>query len=592
MVKRKKRYFTSLIIMGVLMQYLKIQGKMAEYSLPVVTSDLKIAADFGYKIMEKGGNAVDAAVTTAIVVGSINAFASGLGGGGFMLLMKDGQCSEYNFREKAPGSAKHENYKLKEDSMRGPKSIAIPHEILGLYTVHSEHGHLPWSELFTDAIQLLKDGFIVPPVLGRKLEEFRDIIYSDPGLRETYVKNGVLAKENDTIKRENLSRTLEIISKNPTSFYLGSIGESLLSFINKEQTYITKEELEKSEVLKKKVKAEIIDGDTEVYTAGLPTTGYMLRIALAVLKKIRAKYHITSEETLQKYLIIIYNELFMIRTKLDDLQDEAENIKSLLLHTAQEEIVSKILRKIENKNGAPFTPFQNNCLADHGTTHINIIDREGTMVSLTSTINQYWGSGMMDPKTGIILNNQIDDFTFRDFSNGSDIQSLCEVSQNNWIKPYKQPLSSAMPSFIRIEDAFYVVGSSGGIRIPTAVISTISRILISNLSVEDAINHPRLHYQGSNTIKIENNYATPPPDLGVLWNIIRDTPSTISSCVHIIKYSPHRKRAYAIADRRKLAAVTGAIFEENTMCMSGNAFYEDVTFSIMKFKTPLEFLKN
>ncbi|KAH9387286.1 gamma-glutamyltranspeptidase / glutathione hydrolase / leukotriene-C4 hydrolase [Nematocida major] len=530
--------------------------RMQEYALPVVTSDLDVAALCGYNVMGRGGNAVDAAVATAIAVGAINSFASGLGGGGFLLLkLKDGKCFEYNFRERAPGSARKENYKVQEDSRSGRKSIAIPSELMGLLTVHMDYGRLPWKDLFLEIVGILRTGFRVQEVLAKKLKEFEHIIVKDAGLRETFFREGRLVRENEVVKRENLARTLEVLSENPWSFYTGEVADSLLSFINAGEEYITREELRGIPVIKKEVFPEVIGESVEVYTPGLPTMGWMIRIGVAVIKQLKdAGVDMSREKTLQENLMVVYNELYRIRAELDDLQDEKANQESLIKHSEQSRIVQKITEKILKKNR--FIPYLKKPLEDHGTTHINVIDRDGMMVSLTSTINQYWGSGLMDPQTGIILNNQIDDFTFTGFQNSSGISSFCR--NKNGVQPYKQPLSSTMPSILRMDSDFYILGSSGGIRIPTAVISTLSRTILCKNSIEDAISHPRLHYQGGDTIKVEHNYRDPLPDLGIKWKVLRDSADTISSCVHIIKYSLEKRTAQAAADKRKGAAVVGA----------------------------------
>ncbi|EIJ87510.1 gamma-glutamyltranspeptidase / glutathione hydrolase / leukotriene-C4 hydrolase [Nematocida parisii] len=535
-----------------------------KYSLPVITSDLKIAADLGHRIIKKGGNAVDAAISTTIAVGAINSFASGLGGGGFLLIyLPDGQCFEYNFRERAPMSVNIKNYTNAKDSRLGRKAVAIPSEILGLFTVHSNYGALPWCELFPEIIEMLRSGFHVPRILSEKLKEFEHIIRSDKGLSDTFIKNGKVASENDILTRPNLANTLEILATDPSSFYFGSVGKSLLSFINEDGVIITPDEFKQIHVIKKSVVPKVVN-NTRVYAPSLPTTGYMLGLAMSVFDKLKLDKN-TTEEELQVYLIKIYNELYSIRTQLEDLQDETKNIKSLMCHT-QQKVVDQIVRNINEKK--PFTPHKNNLAEDHGTTHINVMDAQGMMVALTSTINNYWGAGLMDPVTGIILNNQIDDFAFTEFSTLNGISS--SRSGKNHIMPFKQPLSSAMPAFIMKDSDIYLLGASGGIRIPTAVISTLARIFISSSTIKEAILHPRLHYQGGHMIKLENKYTHKLPNMGINWNVIKDKQGEISSCVHIIKYNTIDKFAVASSDDRKRGAAVGIPFEDSEFSRDKN----------------------
>jgi len=534
------------------------------YKERAVTSDLAVSSKIGNKILEKGGNSVDAAIATAVAVGAINAFASGIGGGGFMLVRQpDGAMRGYNFRETAPALAEPGRYRVRGDSLRGRRSVAVPGEIRGLYMAHKEHGKMKWAELFHDTIEMLESGFEVPPVLGDKLREFEDVILKDKGLFDTYTKKGKVVRAGDVITRKNFAKTLSVLARDPESFYTGEIAKSLLSFINQNGECITASDF--SGYAAVETSPLIFQHDNlTISTLGIPTCGYMGIVALLSMKLVSSEHPVLSEKEFQNLLIVLYSHLYHIRKGLEDTRDEHLNRKDLNAKVFNTAYISKLLMLLKSSVDSDvglFAESAQELLVDHGTTHVNVVDKDGMMVSLTSTINNYWGSGLMDPSTGVILNDQIDDFLFQ-YTNmnglSGDREDVASHVLKNTILAHRRPLSSSMPIIVQDGKNFYITGGSGGIRIPTTVISVLSRIMFRNTPIGEAVDFPRVHMQGGNKVYVERAY--PRKHLSRGLEVVLDNPMKIHSCLHIISanYSSAKGcRIETATDGRKKGGCAG-----------------------------------
>lgn len=553
------------------------------YHQYAITSDLDESSKVGARIITWGGNAVDAAVAVALSVGALNAFASGLGGGGFALVRDaGGQMHGYNFRETAPSFAHRKHYTRQQDSLRGRRAIGIPGEVRGLWEMHQRHGRLPWADLFADTIAMLESGFKVGPVLAKKLKEFEDVVVKDPGLAATYTQQGKVVEENELITRKNLARTLEVISRDPESFYSGELAERFVAFINQTGNYVAPDDFRRYRAVATAPLVYSV-GALTVSTLGLPTCGYMPVAALLVLAMFPDRWAALSEQQLQSVLAVLYRRLYEVRSTFEDEQNEDLNHQALVQAILNPDSFNELFQLVESAMAAtddpawtlptPATPAAK-VLVDHGTTHINVVDPAGMMVSLTSTINNYWGAGLMDPETGVVFNDQMDDFLF-EYRNMSGLFAPPQADPaaglfKNAIAAHKRPLSSAIPVIVQHGHRFYVTGGSGGIRIPTAVISTLVRAIFQQAPLEQAIAQPRLHLQSPKELHVESSY--PPQAIPEGYTVTTDDPDKIYSCVHLIaaeypksaarvgQFSsplPPPRQLIAATDRRKHGASAG-----------------------------------
>lgn len=473
-------------------------GNNRVYRECAVTTEIPACSRLGVGILSRGGNAVDAAVASLICVGAINSFSSGLGGGGFLLLRTPSGASEgFNFRESAPGKIREGMYSEHEDVVSGGKAVGVPGELSGMLAAHRKHGRMKWRDLFTETIALLEKGFTVSAELGKRVRKFRAEISRDPGLRSTYVReDGLHVQEGDVIRRKNLAQTLRVLSESPEDFYKGRVARALVDFIRNKRGVIEMADFER-------YRTEPLDtlhgkaGAYEILTTGLPTSGLLIIKGLLVLARMKA----LSPGALRTeggrllfhhYLVETFKFLFAERDLLGDprfLEDPEGLIRKLLSGPAIEDIARRInpFRVLEWEEYGLKGPI----VEDHGTTHVNVIDKEGMVVAATSTVNTEFGAKIMDPETGIILNNELDDFAVSNFENSYHVKS---TSQGNRIKPFKRPFSSASPTIVSGKGMLLAVGAAGGTYILTSVLSVISYVL-QEVDLKSAIAIPKMHHQ-------------------------------------------------------------------------------------------------
>ncbi|EOB15336.1 Gamma-glutamyltranspeptidase 1, partial [Nosema bombycis CQ1] len=424
-----------------------------------ISSEVPIASDTGLKILQMGGNAVDAAIATCICVGIVNSFSSGLGGGGFMLIKKMGDensSTMIDFREKAPG--KLDVAKLSQDTILskvGGLAVGIPGEIKGLYHAHSKYGHLKWKEIISECIEVANH-FEVTEELHKRLKKFETLVRDDEGLSEVYIKDGEVVGAGEFIGRHNLAKTLEVLAEDPGEFYSGKIANCLIRSINNKGGSVSSEDFEGYEIKEHDtVKGRY--GDFSVYTTGLPSSGILVLLAFNILDKFDLKELIKneSEHTHLHVLVEIFKFVMAKRGSLGDPEFN-KNIQEILDELLSDNLASAIYKKINFDTTLPIENYEveDYNKIDAGTTHINVVDKDGLVVSLTSTINLEFGAKFMDPVTGIILNNQIDDIIFQMFR----------------------------------------IRAAGGIRIPTSIIEVIFFMSLG-YSLKDSINQPRMHHQ-------------------------------------------------------------------------------------------------
>lgn len=552
-----------LFLLLIFLQVVQLTFNNQEYYTNfAVSSELPQASEIGLKLLNRGGNAIDAAIATCIAVGIVNAFSSGLGGGGFVLIKKKGLDEEpfmLDFRERAG-----ENFKLNEyinnktASSLGGTAVGVPAEIKGLFHIHKKFGRLPWKDLFKECIELCK-GFSVTKELEKRLIRHNFEILKDPGLREIYSKNGQVLKEGDIVVRENYMRTLKILANNPNDFYQGEIAEALLESINKNGGNITKKDFLNVKPIQRTV---IVDKfkDYKVYATSLPSSGVLVVEALKLLEffDIKKIFEDSKKNNSYQHIHILVEILKFVMARRGELGDPdfLPNHEEVVKHLLSKENLTNIYKKIDVNSTLGFNQYNvdKTNVVDGGTTHINVVDTDGMIVSLTSTINLEWGAKFMDPVTGIILNNQIDDFYFPKDPNA-------DLSSPNIGKPEKIPLSSASPLILEKDNELIVLGAAGGIRIPTSIIEVVFWISLG-FSLREAIEKPRLHHQlDPHVLFVE--YSESPDVIKYLEKLkhtvkISETNSIFTSVQGIqINYRLSSKNIYAISDHRKGGRAAG-----------------------------------
>ncbi|KAJ2918019.1 hypothetical protein MD484_g2380, partial [Candolleomyces efflorescens] len=461
-----------------------------------VASENKICSELGVKVLKEGGNAVDSAVATTFCIGVVNMFSSGIGGGGFMTIRippeapgESSQVYTIDFRETAPALSNETMYKGSPELSRyGGLSVGVPGELRGLEEAHRRWGSLPWEYLVQPSVELAK-GWKVDAELAKRITWYPDLMLKNPDWNVIFAPEGRFLKEGETIRRTNLSRTLATIAKEgPDAFYKGPIADSILDKIRMTGGIMSQSDLD-SYSAKVRPALEGTYRGRKVYTSHAPTSGPVLLHMLNLIER----YPMRERNGLNAHRIVeIMKFGFAARTKICDL--DYTNSTQRIDEISTREFADKIYPNITDDRTHPpeYYGAEHEIKVDHGTSHTSVLDKSGMAVSLTSTVNLIFGSQVLDPVTGVILNDEMDDFSTPGVPNGFGLYP----SPYNYPQPGKRPLSSTVPTIIEHEDgSFYLaVGGSGGSRIFPAVFQTLLN-LEWGFDASEAVEYGRLHDQ-------------------------------------------------------------------------------------------------
>jgi len=472
-------------------------AKLVTASHGVVASENETCSEIGRDVLKEGGSAVDAAIASSLCIGTLNSFSSGIGGGGFMLVRNPGGKAEmFNFRETAIGSATESMYVSNpENAKTGGMSIGIPGEVSGFEVAHKTFGKLPWKRLFEPSIKLAEHGFKVSKLIGKRLEQGKDFILGNPGFRAIYAPNGKLLQEGETCVRKNLAKTLKTIAEGGAkAFYTGPLGKTIVEEVHAAGGQMTEKDLAGYKARVEKPLESTFHG-MRVITGNAPTSGPVLLAVLNILEKFKIGQFGGSKEMTAldaHHIVEAFKYGYALRSKTGD-PEFVKNWKQLE-QMISKELADKMRRGISDER--TYQPDHYTPLFDtsdnHGTMHLSVVDKQEQVVSLMSTINNYFGSKIMGPHTGIVYNDEMDDF-----STPGTVNSFgYPASPSNYIVPGKRPLSSSVPTIIEKDGKFeFVAGGSGGSRIITGTLMIIIYNIIYGMPLDAAINAPRMHHQ-------------------------------------------------------------------------------------------------
>ncbi|KAJ2007866.1 hypothetical protein H4R26_000534 [Coemansia thaxteri] len=460
-----------------------------------VATDEPRCSAIGVDVLREGGNAVDAAVASTLCVGVLQAHSSGIGGGGFMLVRPPGRARPVliDFRETA-GSAATEDMFIDDIKLAqiGGLAVGVPGEIAGLHSAHQRFGKLPWHRLFEPSIELARGGFALSNLVHGQLLTMEQHILRSPGFNTTYSDgHGHLLKPGDIVRRPELADTLEDIARNgPKAFYQGRIAASLVKTVQSNGGILTVQDFGNYAAVDRKPLESYYHG-RKVISGSPPTSGSVL---LSMLNVIEGYTMAMDGPTAVNYHRIVeaMKHGAAQRTLLGD-PSYVDVFGNVSRHISKE-FASQIRANISDSrtfNVSHYAP-EYDILNNHGTTHLSVLDKDDMAVALTSTVNLEFGARIMDPATGIILNDEMDDFSTTNKTNGFGLRP----SPHNKIVPGKRPISSTSATIVehngRVE---LVVGGSGGSRILTAVLQVIVNVLDFGMRLDYAIDRPRLHHQ-------------------------------------------------------------------------------------------------
>ncbi|KAF2797682.1 gamma-glutamyltranspeptidase 1 precursor [Melanomma pulvis-pyrius CBS 109.77] len=472
--------------------------------LGAVASESDICSHIGIELLKKGGNAADALVGTVFCVGVVGMYHSGLGGGGFMLVRSSNGSYEFiDFRETAPAAAFEDMYKNNEEaSITGGLASGIPGEVRGLQHLHEKYGSLPWSAVLAPAIKVARHGWKVNQDLVNYMKSATatsNFLLNDPQFAFDFAPKGRLVALNETISRKRYADTLETIAtEGPDAFYEGPIAEATIRALQAQNGTMTLDDLKNYTVAIRRP-STITYRDYKLTSCSAPSGG---EVALAVLKILEgysgigdpAAVNLTTHR-LDEAMRFAYGE----RSNLGDPLF-LEGIDEYQEQMISEEVAKEIRSKISDTKTfgvSYYDPKGLESLETPGTSHIVTADHTGLSITLTTTVNLLFGSKLVVPETGVIMNNEMNDFSIPNTTNAFGYIP----SPANFIRPGKRPLSSISPVIVEhlnstLANALYVaIGAAGGSRIITATIQNLLHILDGGMDTASALAQPRIHDQ-------------------------------------------------------------------------------------------------
>lgn len=487
----------------------------------MVVSAQHLATQVGVDVLKRGGNAVDAAVAVGYALAVVYPAAGNLGGGGFMTIqLADGRKTFLDFRETAPKAATANMYLDKDGnvikglSTLGHLAVGVPGSVSGMEYAREKYGTMKRAELIGPAIQFAEQGFVLDQgdvdMLHTATKEFQD----DPASRDIFLKKGQPFEAGEKLVQPELAETLREIDRRGTDgFYRGWVGSAIVASSQAGKGLLTQDDLDNYKT-RELAPVECDYRGYHVVSAPPPSSGgviiceilntlegYPLKelgyhSAQAVHVQIEAMRHAYVDRN--SYL----GDPDFVKNPLDRLLDKAYAAKIRAVIDPNRAGVSKDIKPgVEPHEGS-------------NTTHYSIADKLGNAVSVTYTLNDWFGAKVTVPKTGVLLNDEMDDFTAK-----IGVPNLYGLVQGeaNAIAPGKRPLSSMSPTIVTKDGKpVMVVGTPGGSRIITAVLQTMINAIDYGMTAQEAVDMPRIHQQWLPDLTNVEDYALSPDTRKIL----------------------------------------------------------------------------
>ena len=539
--------------------YSPAQIETAESNNGMVSTQHFLATRVGEKILNKGGNAYDASIAIAFTLAVVLPRAGNIGGGGFMVMYDKETEKSYSidYREKAPLLSTKDMYLNQDGSFNdqmlstfGYLSIGVPGTVAGLWDVHKKFGSLPWSVLLEDAINLAEKGFEITPFLADILFKYNEKLSFFNETKNIF-QVSYPNFEGKLLIQTDLAKTLKIISeKGRDGFYKGSVANKIAKAMKDNNGLITKSDLENYNPVWRKPLISQYRGNN-VITMGPPSSGGLHIIQmLNILENYDLKEVNHNSKEYINLLTEVMKYAYSDRSKYlgdPDFYDvPVEKITS-------KKYGKRIFNDIEIGQSKPVGEVKPGMYLEtesHETTHFSVADSDGNIVSSTYTLNSTFGSGVVIKGTGIVMNNEMDDFSA---APGIPNQFNLLGAEANEIAPNKRPLSSMTPTIVmKNNELFFTTGSPGGSRIISAVLQSILNIIDFDMNLEETTKARRIHHQWFPDIleveySLDNKTRKELEDMN--YSIVITDPLT---CLQLIMYKD--KKFYGYGDFRRVDA--------------------------------------
>ena len=480
----------------------------------VVVSTQHEASKLGLEILKEGGNAIDAAVAVGYGLAVADPCCGNLGGGGFMTIhLANGEDTFINFREKAPLASTWDMYLDEEGkvdknlSREGYLAVGVPGTVKGLDYALNKYGTMNRQQILSPAIELAEKGFVLKQgdvdIFQRGKKKLLDT-----NVAAIFLKNGKdTYQAGDRLVQTDLANTLKMIAQEGTeAFYQGAIAQEIVAASEENGGILSLEDFKQYDVSEYEPIRCNYRG-YEVISSSPPGGGTTVCQMLNILSGYDLKE--LGWRTSQSLHYMLSAMLFAYgdrNTYLGD-PDFIDNPTDKLLSL---EYADSIREKITfNRAIDPKSVYANQLIPEGtNTTHYSVVDSQGNAVAVTYTINSYFGAGVIGGDTGFLLNNEMDDFTAKV---GEANQFGLRQGENNKIEPGKRPLSSMSPTIVTKDNKVVLVtGSPGGSTIPTTVLQVLTNVIDFDMDIVQAVNNPRIHYQGfPNRVITESSALNP-----------------------------------------------------------------------------------
>ncbi len=469
----------------------------------MVASQEELATQAGLEVLKEGGNAIDAAVTIGFTLAVTLPRAGNLGGGGFMLvhLADTKETIAIDYREKAPLAAMRDMFLDQNGEVDSQKSqfshlaVGVPGTVAGMTMVLEKYGTIPLARALKPAIELAEKGFIVDEDLHHTLIEAKEKMQASPASMEIFFKEGGIPYEiGEILIQKNLAKTLKLIAKEGASaFYQGEIASAIVADMEVNGGLITKEDL----AAYQPVIRPTIQGNYrgyEIHSMPPPSSGGIHLIQmLNILERfpIRSLAHNTA-----RTIHLMAESMKLAYADRSKFLGDSDFVPVPISQLTSKTYASTLSQKINPYRATPsreILPGNPNQVESKDTTHYSVIDQYGNAVSNTYTLNLTYGTGLTVPGTGILLNNEMDDFSAK-----PGVPNFFGLigGEFNAIEPEKRMLSSMTPTMVMKEGKpFLVTGSPGGSRIITAILQVIMNVIDHKMNIAEASNAVRVHHQ-------------------------------------------------------------------------------------------------
>lgn len=484
--------------------------KSVEAKHGVVSAAHPLASEAGVRILEEGGNAIDAALAASFAISVLRPQSSGLGGGGFALLYRksEGKVHAFDFRERAPRKSTEKLFQNKDGSLKdffyrkkkvGPASVdghlavGVPGLIAGLLDMHKKYGTLSLQKIMEPAIELAEKGFPVYKILKDSIEDRESVLRSFEHSRRIFLPNGKVPEVGDLLVQKELANSLKMIAAQGANvFYRGHIARSIVQEMKEAGGLITERDLNEYKV----VERAPVEGEYRDYKiVGMPppsSGGVHIIQILNMLSKddVGALKHNSVE-----YVHLLAESMRRAFADRSEYLGDPDFVKVPVKGLLSKDYAMKLRKSIDGEHASLSKNLKAGDPSRYespSTTHISVVDSWGNAVSSTQTVNGLFGSGVT--VEGIVLNNEMDDFAARPGT--PNIFGLV-TNKANAVAPGKTMLSSMSPTLVFDErgNLKWILGSPGGPRIITATLQTLINVIDFKMPLPEAVQAPRVHHQ-------------------------------------------------------------------------------------------------